>query len=95
MTEMIRGIELPEAIDSRTEYKRKFEAGEIYRAFVMIPGAVTKMIGNKRKKLLSRDFIERLQLAGLIFFPVALIHGIMRSISGFSNIIVNARAAND
>lgn len=35
----------------------------MYRAFVFIPGAVTKMIGNKRKKLVGKDFIERLQLA--------------------------------
>lgn len=60
---MIKGIDLPEAISSRTEYKRKFGAGEMYRAFVMIPGAAAKMIRNKRKKLLDKDFIERLQLA--------------------------------
>jgi AhpD family alkylhydroperoxidase len=35
----------------------------MYRAFVLIPGALAKMIGNCRKKLLSKDFIERLQLA--------------------------------
>jgi AhpD family alkylhydroperoxidase len=35
----------------------------MYRAFVMIPSALTKLIGNKKKKLVDKDFIERLQLA--------------------------------
>ena len=60
---MFKNIKIPEAIGSRTEYKTKFGLPEMYRAFVLIPGAATKMIANKRKKLLGNDFIERLQLA--------------------------------
>lgn len=60
---MIKDIELPEAISSRTEYKRKFSLWEMYRAFLLIPGAASRMIANKRKKLVDKEFIERLQLA--------------------------------
>jgi len=35
----------------------------MYRAYVLIPGAAAKMIGNKRKKLIDKDCVERLQLA--------------------------------
>ncbi|HPI69406.1 MAG TPA: carboxymuconolactone decarboxylase family protein [Bacteroidales bacterium] len=34
----------------------------MYKAFLMLPVAIAKMIGNK-KKILEKDFIERLQLA--------------------------------
>jgi AhpD family alkylhydroperoxidase len=60
---LIKGVEIPEKIGSRTEYKRKFRLWEMYRAFVLIPGAVSRMIVNKRKKLIDNEFIERLQLA--------------------------------
>jgi len=56
-------IKLPDAISSRTEYKRKFSLREMYRAFSMVPGAIAKINENKRKKLVNNDFIERLQLA--------------------------------
>lgn len=60
---MIKDITLPNHIISRTEYKRKFSPWEMYNAFTLIPDAVSKMIKNKRKKLIGKDFIERLQLA--------------------------------
>lgn len=60
---MIGSIKIPEAIGSRAEYKRKFSPGEMYRAFVQIPGAITKMAGNKRKRLADKGLIERVQLA--------------------------------
>jgi len=60
---MRKDIKIPDIISSRTEYKRKFSFLEMYRAFVLIPIAVAKMTGNKRKKLVGKDFIERLQLA--------------------------------
>lgn len=60
---MIKGIEIPEKIGSRTEYKRKFSLWEMYRAFMIIPGAASMMISNKRKKLLNNEFIERIHLA--------------------------------
>lgn len=60
---MIKDIKISEIINSRTEYKRKFSLWEMYRAFVLIPEAVARMISNKRKKLVGQDFVERLQLA--------------------------------
>jgi len=45
------------------EYKRKFSLLETYKAFVLLPRAMSKFLGNNRSKLLSRDFIERMQLA--------------------------------
>ena len=62
-TIMIKRIKIPEKISTRTEYKRKFTPGEMYRAFVLLPGAIGRMIYNGRKKLVSREFIERIQLA--------------------------------
>ncbi len=56
-------MKLPEKINSGTAYKRKFTFCEMYRALVLIPGAIAKMIENKRSKLVDKDFIERLQLA--------------------------------
>lgn len=60
---MKKDITIPDSISKRTEYKRKFSLWEMYRAFILIPGAVAKMIGNKRKKIVDKDFIERLKLA--------------------------------
>ncbi|MGQ1947069.1 carboxymuconolactone decarboxylase family protein [Geofilum sp. OHC36d9] len=60
---MRKDIKIPEVISSRTEYKRKFGLWEMYRSLIMIPGAAAKMIGNSKKKLISKHFIERLQLA--------------------------------
>lgn len=60
---MLRNIKIPDTISSRTEYKKKFSSGEMYRAFVLIPGAASRMIVNKRKKLVDHDFVERVQLA--------------------------------
>ncbi|MDD2381292.1 MAG: carboxymuconolactone decarboxylase family protein [Mariniphaga sp.] len=58
-----KNIKIPDSIGTRTEYKRKFSLWEMYRAFILIPSAAAKMIGNKRKKLVDKDFVERLQLA--------------------------------
>jgi len=60
---IINNIKIPDVIGLSTEYKRKFSFSEMYRAYVLIPGAVFQMIRNKRKKLLRKDFIERIQLA--------------------------------
>ncbi|MFA5434505.1 MAG: carboxymuconolactone decarboxylase family protein [Candidatus Neomarinimicrobiota bacterium] len=35
----------------------------MYRAFMLIPAAAAGMIGNRRKKLIGKDFVERLHLA--------------------------------
>ncbi len=60
---MRKDIKIPDSIGSRIEYKRKFSIWEMYRAFILIPNAAAKMIRNKRKKIVNKDFVERLQLA--------------------------------
>jgi AhpD family alkylhydroperoxidase len=60
---MRKDIKIPDSIGLRIEYKRKFSLWEMYHAFILIPSAAIKMIGNKRKKLVDKDFVERLQLA--------------------------------
>lgn len=60
---MKKDKKLPKSISSRTEYKRKFSLLEMYRAFVFVPRAKSKLIGNKKSKLVDKHFVERLQLA--------------------------------
>jgi AhpD family alkylhydroperoxidase len=60
---MKQEIKIPESISLRNEFKRKFSLWEMYRSIVFIPGAMSKMIDNKKSKLVSPHFIERLQLA--------------------------------
>lgn len=60
---MEQAIVLPEEISSRTEFKRKFSLCELYRALIYLPGALSKMMGNKKTKLVAEHFVERLQLA--------------------------------
>ena len=60
---MMKHLRLPDAVRSRTEYKRKYGVKDMYHAFTRLPGAAAKMVRNKRKKLIDRDFVERLQLA--------------------------------
>ena len=54
---------IPESISSRTEFKRKFSLWEMYRSFVFVPRAMSKIIGNNKSKLVDNHFIERIQLA--------------------------------
>lgn len=56
-------IQIPQSISSRTEFKRKFSLWEMYRSFVYLPRAMTKMIKNEKHKLVDKDFVRRLQLA--------------------------------
>ena len=60
---MGKDIRVADVIGSRTEYKRKFSLWEMYRAFVLIPGAAVRMFGNNKSKLIDNKFVERLQLA--------------------------------
>lgn len=60
---MTDAIKLPDAILSRKEFKRQFSFGELFRALVFLPRAVSKLVENNKSKLLSKRFIERLQLA--------------------------------
>lgn len=54
---------MPEAVTSRTEYKRRFGAWQMYRAFAALPWAATKLMANKRRALVDEDLVRRLQLA--------------------------------
>lgn len=54
---------LPESASSRIEFKRKFSFWEMYRAFIFLPIAMVKMVRNKRKKWVAKEFVRRLQLA--------------------------------
>lgn len=60
---MKEAIKVPESISLRMGFKRKFSLWEMYRSFVFVPQAASKIAGNKKSKLLHPDFIERLQLA--------------------------------
>lgn len=59
---MKRDTTLPKSIISRIEYKRKFSLLEMYRAAVYAPGAMSKLLGNKKSKLVDENFVKRLQL---------------------------------
>ncbi len=52
-----------ESVIQRDEFKRKFTLRELYRSLVFAPGAMSKLIGNNKSKLVDKHFIERLQLA--------------------------------
>jgi len=54
---------LPKSVSHRVNFKRKFSLWELYRSFVFTPGAMSKLIGNNKSKLVDKKFIERLQLA--------------------------------
>lgn len=60
---MKQAVHIPASISERNEYKRKFSFAETYQIFLRVPGAMAKLIRNKRTKLLSDQFVERLQLA--------------------------------
>ncbi len=54
---------LSESVLRQNKFKRKFNLLELYYALVFLPGAVAKLIGNNKSKLIEQAFVERLQLA--------------------------------
>ncbi len=50
-------------IHTGVEYKRRYNLKEMYRSFVLVPGAILKIIADKRKQSVDGHFRERLQLA--------------------------------
>jgi len=54
---------IPEAISSRTEYKRRFSFWEMYRSFACIPRAIPDLIRNRKSKLVDPDLVKRIELA--------------------------------
>lgn len=60
---MAQTVTIPESISSRTDFKRKFSFVEMYRSFVFIPGAISRLGGNKKGKWVDEDLVRRIQLA--------------------------------
>lgn len=60
---MEKKVSLSQSVIQRDEFKRKFNLWELYRSFVFAPRAVSKLIGNRKSKLVDNHFVERLQLA--------------------------------
>lgn len=59
---MEKKVSLSESVIQRDEFKRKFNLWELYRSFVFAPRAASKLIGNRKNKLVDNHFVERLQL---------------------------------
>lgn len=60
---MTKKSSLSESVLLKSGFKRKFNFYELYRSFVYAPRAASKLIENRKTKLLDPHFIERLQLA--------------------------------
>ncbi len=54
---------LSDAVLHENEFKRKFNLWELYCSFVFAPIAISKLVKNKKRGLVDKQFIERLQLA--------------------------------
>src|SRR5690554_1490272 len=59
---MKNDIKLPDSLASMSGFKRKFSVWQIYRSFVYIPRAMSKLIKNNKSNLVNKNFIKRLQL---------------------------------
>lgn len=60
---MNKNLSLSESVIQREEFKRRFSLREMYLAVVFTPRAISKLIGNKKSKLVDKDFVKRIQLA--------------------------------
>lgn len=60
---MTKKSKLSESVLLKSGFKRKFNLLELYRSFIYVPRAASKLMGNKKSKLIDAHFIERLQLA--------------------------------
>ena len=60
---MTNNKSLSELVKQRDTFKRKFSLWELYRSFVYVPKAISRLIGNKKSKLVDEQLVERLQLA--------------------------------
>ncbi|HSH52532.1 MAG TPA: carboxymuconolactone decarboxylase family protein [Bacteroidales bacterium] len=60
---MTKKAGIAESVLQKDEFKRKFSLWELYRSFVFTPRAMSKLIGNRKSKLVDNHFVERLQLA--------------------------------
>jgi len=60
---MTKKLSLSETVIQRNEYKRKYSIWELYRSFVLAPGALSELIRNNKTKLVDKRLVKRLQLA--------------------------------
>ncbi|MBD1258972.1 carboxymuconolactone decarboxylase family protein [Maribacter polysiphoniae] len=60
---MNKNLSLTESVIQREEFKRRFSLREMYLAVVFTPRAISKLIGNKKSKLVDKNFVKRIQLA--------------------------------
>nr|WP_321261463.1 carboxymuconolactone decarboxylase family protein [uncultured Sphaerochaeta sp.] len=54
---------IPSDILKRQAYKRKFSVQDLYRGIMLVPEAVSGLKYNRKHKVVSTDFLERMQLA--------------------------------
>ncbi len=60
---MEKELNIVDTLLSKREYKRKFSFWELYNSLVFVPRAMSNLIENSKSKLVSLEFVERLQLA--------------------------------
>ncbi|HPW66848.1 MAG TPA: carboxymuconolactone decarboxylase family protein [Salinivirgaceae bacterium] len=60
---MTQKASLSDLVIKVEKFKRKYTLWELYRSFVFVPRAISKLIGNRKSKLIDNHFVERLQLA--------------------------------
>lgn len=60
---MPSSLKIPDAIASRSSYKKKFTYLDLYRTWVLLPVAISRFVANKKHQWVSSQFLERLQLA--------------------------------
>jgi len=60
---MKKNTSLSDSVIKSDGYKRKFSLWELYRSFVFMPRALSKLSRNAKQPLIDSHFVERLQLA--------------------------------
>lgn len=60
---MNKRLVIPEEIGNRTMYRRKFSFSELYLAYLLVPGAFSRILRNNKRNFVSKQFVERVQLA--------------------------------
>lgn len=68
MEEVTKAGSMAEAVLSSDGFKRKFTLGELFRASVWLPSAISTLKGNRKSGLLD----------GLVLLPIAFIRGLFK-----------------
>lgn len=56
-------MQSPDIANSPIGFKRKFNLLELYRTLTYVPKAASKIIDNRKNKIVDKDFLKRLELA--------------------------------